>query len=50
MAALPVGQEGGDDDDPPLPHTHAQQTLVHAFDDVPLAQVGVVGGVPGPAA
>lgn len=44
--SLSVCQEGWDDDDPPLPHTHAQETLVHAFDDVTLTQVGVVGRIP----
>lgn len=46
MAALSVCQEGWDDDDPSLSHTHAQETLIHAFDDVTLTQVGVVGRIP----
>lgn len=46
VSALSVCQEGRDDDDPALPHTHAQETLVHAFDDVALTQVGVVGRIP----
>lgn len=44
--SLSVCQEGWDDDEPPLPHTHAQETLVHAFDEVTLTQVGVVGRIP----
>lgn len=44
-AILSIRQEGWDDDDPCLPDTHAQKTLIHAFNDVPLPQVGVIGRI-----
>lgn len=41
-----VGQEGRHDDVSLLAHTHAQQALLHALDEVTLSQVGVVRCVP----
>lgn len=46
VAILPIRQEGRDDDDPSLANTHAQKAFVHALDEVPLPQVGVVRRVP----
>lgn len=45
-AILSVRQEGWDDDDPCLPDTRAQKTLIHAFNEVTLPQVGVIGRIP----
>lgn len=42
IAFLPISQEGRDDDLPFLPRAHAQQPLVHAFDQPTRADVGVV--------
>lgn len=44
-AFLPVGQMRGDGDGALLSHAHADQTLVHAGDDVAPAHVGVVRAV-----
>ena len=41
-----VGEVWRDDDPPGLAHTHVEEPLVHAGDDVAHADVGVVGGVP----
>lgn len=46
VAILSVCQEGWDDNEASFPNTHAQKTLVHAFNEVTLAQVGVIGGIP----
>lgn len=46
MAFLSVRQEGRDEDGPSLADTHAQETLVHPFDEVALSQVGVIGRIP----
>ena len=42
----PYARKGGDDDDPSLSNTHAQETLVHTSDEVALSQVGVIGCIP----
>ena len=46
MAVLSIRQERWDDDDASLSNTHAQKTFVHAFDEVALPQVGVIGFIP----
>lgn len=46
VAILSVCQEGWDDNEASFPNTHTQKTLVHAFNEVTLAQVGVIGGIP----
>lgn len=50
VAILSVSQEGWDDDEAPLSHAHAQQTLLHALYEVALSHVGVIGHIPGIAA
>lgn len=44
-AFLPVRKMWGDGDGASLPDAHADQTLVHAADDVASAHVGVVGAI-----
>lgn len=45
-AILSICQEGWDDNDPSLPDTHPQKSLIHAFDEVALSHVGVIGHIP----
>lgn len=50
IAFLPISQEGRDDDLPFLSRAHAQQPLVHAFDQPTRADVGVISASPAVAA